>query len=137
MFCRSNKRWQVREACDLHSKLISESGPCKQHCPFFLFFSLFKWKPDSNKLIRSKKERVVVLKSVFNEADLGVRGVIYQTAIYPRWVELGCLNLMHERSAVNTRGGPVLTTGACCACRNRILVVVMAMECSYHQATIS
>ncbi|VDK25014.1 unnamed protein product [Taenia asiatica] len=35
-------------------------------------FSLFKWKPDANKLIRGKKERVIVLRSVFDEKDLGL-----------------------------------------------------------------
>ncbi|VDD77851.1 unnamed protein product [Mesocestoides corti] len=34
--------------------------------------NLFKWKPDSNKLIRGKKERVIILRSVFDEADLGL-----------------------------------------------------------------
>ncbi|KAL5106828.1 HIV Tat-specific factor 1 [Taenia crassiceps] len=34
--------------------------------------NLFKWKPDANKLIRGKKERVIVLRDVFDEKDLGL-----------------------------------------------------------------
>ncbi|VDN16247.1 unnamed protein product, partial [Dibothriocephalus latus] len=33
---------------------------------------LFKWGVDASRLIRGKKERVVILRSVFDEADLGV-----------------------------------------------------------------
>lgn len=49
-------------------------------------FSLFKWKPDANKLIRGKKERVIVLRSVFDEKDLGVS---LQTVIpFPPFLDL-------------------------------------------------
>ncbi|VDL24980.1 unnamed protein product [Hymenolepis diminuta] len=34
--------------------------------------NLFKWKPEANKHIRSKKERVVILRDVFDETDLGL-----------------------------------------------------------------
>lgn len=34
--------------------------------------NLFKWKPEANKHIRSKKERVVILRDVFDEKDLGL-----------------------------------------------------------------
>ncbi|CDS43614.1 HIV Tat specific factor 1 [Echinococcus multilocularis] len=34
--------------------------------------NLFKWKPDANKLIRGKKERVIILRGVFDEKDLGL-----------------------------------------------------------------